>query len=87
MHIAIEDPGLEHLWVLYPGDQKYALDDKITAISLKEIIQRPLNDVSPGGSGREKAASGKLAKWVSLISEARRCRSARRVKSKRRQIA
>ena len=37
MHIAIEDLGLEHLWVVYPGDQKYALDDKITAISLEGI--------------------------------------------------
>jgi predicted AAA+ superfamily ATPase len=39
MHIAIEDLGLEHLWVIYPGDQKYALDDKITAIPLEEIPQ------------------------------------------------
>ncbi len=39
MHIAIEDLGLEHLWVIYPGDQKYALDRKITAIPLEEILQ------------------------------------------------
>ena len=39
MHIAIEDLGLEHLWVIYPGGQKYALDSKITAISLEEILQ------------------------------------------------
>jgi len=39
MHIAIEDLGLEHLWVIYPGDQKYALDDKITAIPLQVIFQ------------------------------------------------
>ena len=39
MHIAIDDLGLEHLWVLYPGDQKYALDSKITAISLEEMMQ------------------------------------------------
>ena len=39
MHIAIQDLGLEHLWILYPGDQKYALDDKITAIPLEEIFQ------------------------------------------------
>lgn len=38
MHIAIEDLGLEHLWVIYPGDQKYALDDKVTAIPLREIF-------------------------------------------------
>jgi len=39
MHIAIEDLGLEHLWVIYPGDQKYELDSKITAIPLEEILQ------------------------------------------------
>jgi len=38
MHIAIEDLGLEHLWVIYPGDQKYDLDSNITVISLEEII-------------------------------------------------
>jgi len=39
MHIALEDLGLEHLWVIYPGDQKYALDNRITAIPLEEISQ------------------------------------------------
>ena len=39
MHIAIEDLELEHLWVIYPGDQKYTLDSKITAIPLEEILQ------------------------------------------------
>ncbi len=39
MHIAIEDLGLEHLWVIYPGDQKYALDNKITVLPLEEIPQ------------------------------------------------
>lgn len=40
MHIAIEDLGLEHLWVIYPGDQEYALDDKITVSPLENIVQR-----------------------------------------------
>ena len=39
MHVAIEDLGLEHLWVIYPGDQKYTLDSKITAIPLEYIYQ------------------------------------------------
>jgi hypothetical protein len=39
MHIAIEDLGLDHLWIIYPGDQKYVLDGKITAIPLEEIAQ------------------------------------------------
>ena len=37
MHIAIDDLGLDHLWIVYPGDQEYALSDKITALPLEEI--------------------------------------------------
>jgi len=32
MLMAIQDLKLEHLWVVYPGDQEYPLDEKITAI-------------------------------------------------------
>ncbi len=39
MHIAIEDLGLEHLWVVYPGDQKYTLDENISVIPLEEIAK------------------------------------------------
>ncbi|MDZ7581277.1 MAG: ATP-binding protein [Deltaproteobacteria bacterium] len=39
MHIALKDLGLEHLWVIYPGDQKYALDEKITVLPLGEVSQ------------------------------------------------
>lgn len=39
MNIAIRDLGLEHLWVIYPGDQKYSLDEKITALSLAQAIE------------------------------------------------
>ncbi len=39
MHIAIKDLGLTHLWVIYPGDQKYALDSRITAIPLEDMVQ------------------------------------------------
>ena len=39
MHTAIEDLGLEHLWVIYPGDQKYALDDRVTVLPLAAISQ------------------------------------------------
>ena len=37
MHVVIEDLGLEHLWVLYPGDREYPLTDTITALPLKNI--------------------------------------------------
>jgi predicted AAA+ superfamily ATPase len=45
MHIAIKDLGLEHLWVVYPGDQEYALNDKITVIPL-ETISRLADQIS-----------------------------------------
>ena len=37
MHVVMEDLGLEHLWVLYPGDRAYPLTDDITALPLKEV--------------------------------------------------
>jgi uncharacterized protein len=37
MVTAIEDLGLEHLWVVYPGNQEYILDKKISVIPLKTI--------------------------------------------------
>ena len=39
MNIAIKDLGLYHLWIIYPGDQKYHLDKKITVIPFEEIAQ------------------------------------------------
>jgi len=32
MGVALQDLGLEHLWVVYPGKQEYALDDRISVI-------------------------------------------------------
>lgn len=37
MHIAIEDLGLEHLWVVYPGHHEYDIDDNISAIPIDLI--------------------------------------------------
>ena len=37
MHIVMKDLGLEHLWVVYPGDLEYRLGDAITALPLKRI--------------------------------------------------
>lgn len=39
MHIAIADLGLEHLWVVYPGSQEYAIDAKISVIPLDLILR------------------------------------------------
>jgi len=37
MHVAIEDLRLEHLWVVYPGQQEYSLDDKISVIPIDAV--------------------------------------------------
>ena len=37
MHIVMKDLGLEHVWVLYPGDRAYPLADGITAMPLKSV--------------------------------------------------
>ena len=37
MHTVSKDLGLDHLWVVYPGDLEYRLTDKITAVPLKKI--------------------------------------------------
>ena len=46
MHIVIDDLDLEHLWILYPGDQEYPLADAITALPLKRICDIELRPVS-----------------------------------------
>ena len=37
MAIALEDLGLSHLWVVYPGKKQYKLDKKLSVIPLSEI--------------------------------------------------
>lgn len=37
MHSAIESLGLEHLWVIYPGERGYPLSDRITVMPLKDM--------------------------------------------------
>jgi predicted AAA+ superfamily ATPase len=37
MLVALNDLKLESLWIIYPGDQEYPVDDKITALPLGEI--------------------------------------------------
>ena len=38
MHVVIEDLGLAHVWVVYPGNQEYPLTDTITALPLKQVF-------------------------------------------------
>lgn len=41
MLVALEDLKLEHLWIVYPGDEEYAVDEKITASPLPAIVGLP----------------------------------------------
>lgn len=46
MHIALADLQLQHLWVVYPGRQRYPLADRITAIPLHEVFTLDLGQPS-----------------------------------------
>ena len=37
MRVALEDLGLDHLWIAYPGEEEYVLDERITALPVAEI--------------------------------------------------
>ena len=37
MHVALQDLKLDRLFIIYPGDQEYEIDDKIAVISINRI--------------------------------------------------
>ena len=37
MRAALRDLGLKHLWVVYPGDESYALDKQITVLPVRDV--------------------------------------------------
>jgi len=41
MRIAVDDLGLEHLWVVFPGAQPFPIDRRITAWPLRDIARLP----------------------------------------------
>ena len=44
MRTALSDLGLEHLWVLYPGQHAYPVDECISVLPLKDIARLHLSD-------------------------------------------
>lgn len=42
MRIAIKDLALDHLWIVYPGQDSYLIDDKIDCVSLSDALRLPL---------------------------------------------
>jgi len=49
MRIAHKDLGLDHLWIIYPGQDKYPVDRTITAWPLKDIKDLP-NQIKRGSA-------------------------------------
>ena len=41
MRIALSDLELDHLTVLYPGNQRYSLDRRVTVVPLRDIAKTP----------------------------------------------
>lgn len=37
MRVALEDLSLEHLWIVYPGDEEYALDERVSVLPVAAI--------------------------------------------------
>lgn len=37
MRVALADLALSHLWIIYPGSERYVLDEKITAVPASEL--------------------------------------------------
>lgn len=48
MRTALEDLGLAHLTVLYPGDTRYDLERRVTVVPLGELARRGAAAVIPG---------------------------------------
>lgn len=48
MRVALHDLALDHLWIVYPGDEAYDLDDRLSVLPVshvhekaRELIERP----------------------------------------------
>ena len=68
MQVALHDLALEHLWVVYPGQQEYALADRITALPLDALTSR---EVTPAltpltRAGVSSVSPGPLPEGVAL---------------------
>ncbi|WP_419950645.1 ATP-binding protein [Candidatus Palauibacter sp.] len=37
MRVALEDLGLSHLWIVYPGEEAYPLDDRISVLPISQV--------------------------------------------------
>ena len=65
MRIAIRDLQLEHLWVIYPGNEEYELDEAISVLPVRMIPQRvqsllALPDVSRVSEPEQSIVGGSM---------------------------
>jgi hypothetical protein len=37
MHAALNDLGLDHLWVVYPGSEEFPLAERMSALPITEL--------------------------------------------------
>ena len=51
MRVALADLGLEHLWVVYPGDEPYRLDDRISVLPVAGIPELAASFRQRGSAG------------------------------------
>ena len=47
MHSALKDLSLRHLYIVYPGDNSYAIGDRISAVSISHLTQTVSRLVNP----------------------------------------
>ena len=53
MRVALSDLELEHLWVVYPGDESYPLDERISVLPIAGVVDL----ASSLGAGRTRRAA------------------------------
>jgi len=41
MRIAVTELSLDHLWIVYPGNEAYPVTEKISALPLKKLESIP----------------------------------------------
>jgi predicted AAA+ superfamily ATPase len=45
MHIALQDLKLDHLWVVYPGERRYSLHQRVTALPFDSLLEMSSRDL------------------------------------------
>jgi hypothetical protein len=65
MRTALADLDVKHLWVIYPGEEQYQLDESITALPILSLPD----------AARELGVGAEALRFVSCRVKLRTCRS------------